>query len=132
VIAFLALAGVVVSALALQVHYSTTTEPCDINAKWDCGIVNHSPFAEVLHIPVAAIGIAGYLALAGLALWRRPRLLASLALAALAFSLYLTYIEKYVLEVYCIYCVTSLGIIVLTTLLSFVWVLAETRAHRAT
>ena len=132
VIAFLALAGVVVSALALQVHYSTTTEPCDINAKWDCGIVNHSPFAEVLHIPVAAIGIASYLALAGLALWRRPRLLASLALAALAFSLYLTYIEKYVLEVYCIYCVTSLGIIVLTTLLSFVWVLAETRAHRAT
>jgi vitamin-K-epoxide reductase (warfarin-sensitive) len=132
VIAFLALAGVVVSALALQVHYSTTTEPCDINARWDCGIVNHSPFAEVLHIPVAAIGIAGYLALAGLALWRRPRLLASLALAALAFSLYLTYIEKYVLEVYCIYCVTSLGIIVLTTLLSFVWVLAETRALRAT
>jgi len=45
-IALLALAGVVVSALALQVHYSTATEPCDINAKWDCGIVNHSPFAE--------------------------------------------------------------------------------------
>ena len=131
-ISVLALAGLVVSALALQVHYSTTTEPCDINAKWDCGIVNHSPFAEVLHIPVAALGIAGYLAMAALALARRRRLLAVLALAALGFSLYLTYIEKYVLEVYCIYCVTSLGIIVLTTLLSFVWVLAETRAHRAT
>ena len=130
-IAFLALAGVVVSALALQVHYSTTTEPCDISARWDCGIVNHSPFAEVLHIPVAAIGIAGYLALAGLALWRRPRLLASLALAALAFSLYLTYIEKYVLEVYCIYCVTSLGIIVLTTLLSLGWAVADYRAQHA-
>jgi vitamin-K-epoxide reductase (warfarin-sensitive) len=128
VIAILALAGVIVSALALQVHYSTATQPCDIDAKWDCGIVNHSPFAEVLHIPVAAIGIVGYLALAGLALFRRPRLLVGLALAALAFSLYLTYIEKYVLEVYCIYCVTSLGIIVLTTLLSLSWVVA---AHRA-
>jgi vitamin-K-epoxide reductase (warfarin-sensitive) len=117
----LALAGVVVSALALQVHYSTTTEPCDINAKWDCGIVNHSPFAEVLHIPVAAIGIAGYLVMGGLALARRPRLLAGLALTALAFSLYLTYIEKYVLEVYCIYCVSSLGIVVLLTLVSLVW-----------
>ena len=131
VIAFLALAGVVVSALALQVHYSTTTEPCDINARWDCGIVNHSPFAEVLHVPVAAIGIAGYLAMAGLALLRRPRLLACLALAALAFSLYLTYIEKYVLEVYCIYCVTSLGIIVLTTLLSLGWAVAAYRAQQA-
>lgn len=120
-IALLALAGVVVSALALQVHYSTTTEPCDINARWDCGIVNHSPFAVVFHVPVAAIGIAGYLAMAGLALMRRPRLLAALALLALGFSLYLTYIEKYVLEVYCIYCVTSLGIILITTCLSLAW-----------
>jgi vitamin-K-epoxide reductase (warfarin-sensitive) len=127
VIALLALAGVVVSALALQVHYSTATEPCDINAKWDCGIVNHSPFAEILHIPVAAIGIAGYLAIGGLALARRRRLLAALALAELAFSLYLTYIEKYVLEVYCIYCVTSLGIILVTTILSLWWAIAQRR-----
>jgi vitamin-K-epoxide reductase (warfarin-sensitive) len=120
-IALLALAGVVVSALALQVHYSTATEPCDINAKWDCGIVNHSPFAEILHIPVAAIGIAGYLMLCGLAIARRRKLLAGFTLGALGFSLYLTYIEKYVLEVYCIYCVTSLGIIGLMTILCLGW-----------
>jgi len=120
-IAILALAGVAVSALALQVHYSTATEPCDINAKWDCGIVNHSPFAEIVHIPVAAIGIAGYLTLAGLALARRRRWLAGLTLAALGFSLYLTYIEKYVLEVYCVYCVTSLAIILAMTTLSVGW-----------
>jgi uncharacterized membrane protein len=129
-IALLALAGVVVSALALQVHYSTATAPCDINAKWDCGIVNHSPFAEILHIPVAAIGIAGYLAMAGLALARRRRFLAGVALAALAFSLYLTYIEKYVLEVYCVYCVTSLGIIVVITFLSLWWGVMAPPARR--
>ena len=129
-IAILALAGAVVSALALQVHYSTATEPCDINAKWDCGIVNHSPFAEVLHIPVAALGIVGYLAMGGLALARRRRMLAALALIALGFSLYLTYIEKYVLEVYCIYCVTSLGIIVLTTALSLVWAIKVSSAKQ--
>ena len=130
VIAILALAGVVVSALALQVHYSTATEPCDINAKWDCGIVNHSPFAEVLHVPVAAIGIAGYLVMGGLALFRRRRLLAALALGALGFSLYLTYIEKYVLEVYCIYCVTSLGIVTLIALLSLWWTISGWRNAR--
>jgi uncharacterized membrane protein len=120
-IAFLATAGIVVSALALQVHYSNDTAPCDINAKWDCGIVNHSPFAEILHIPVAALGIAGYFAMAGLALARRRRFVAGLAVVALGFSLYLTYIEKYVLEVYCIYCVTSLAIIVVLVTLSVWW-----------
>ncbi len=131
VIAVLAVAGVVVSSLALQVHYSNETEPCSINAKWDCGIVNHSPFAEIAHIPVAALGIAGYVALGALALFRRKRLVAALALGALGFSLYLTYIEKYILEVYCIYCVTSLGIIVLISILGQWWAVAEWRASRS-
>jgi uncharacterized membrane protein len=131
-IALLALAGVVVSALALQVHYSTATEPCDINAKWDCGIVNHSPFAEVAHVPVAAIGIAGYLLLCGLALARRRRWLAVLAIGALGFSLYLTRIEKYVLEVYCLYCVISLGIIAIITILSLWWAFTAPPVRRRT
>ena len=124
-IAFLALAGVVVSTLALRVHYSNYAEPCSINEKWDCGIVNHSPFAEVAHIPVAAIGIAGYLALAGLALVRQRAIALSAALVGLGFALYLTHIERDVLMVYCLYCVISLGIIALVTLLSLGWVVAE-------
>jgi vitamin-K-epoxide reductase (warfarin-sensitive) len=121
VIALLALAGLVVSALALEVHYSTTTEVCSINEKWDCGIVNHSPFAEVGRVPVAAIGILGYLVLAGLALGRQRLLVVVGALAGLGFSLYLTHIEKDVLQVWCVYCVGSLGIISLITLLGVGW-----------
>ena len=131
VIAILSAMGVVVSGLALQVHYSTSTEPCSINERWDCGVVNHSPFAEVAHVPVAAIGIAGYLVLGALALLRRRRMLAGLAVAALGFSLYLTYIEKYVLEVYCLYCVASLGIITLITFISLGWAFAGRRPKSA-
>jgi uncharacterized membrane protein len=120
-IALLAVAGVVVSYLALRVHYSTETQPCSINEKWDCGIVNHSPYAVVAHVPVAAVGMAGYLVIAGLSLARRRRLLAVAAVLGLAFSLYLTHIEKDVLQVWCLYCVTSLGIILTITLLSLVW-----------
>jgi vitamin-K-epoxide reductase (warfarin-sensitive) len=127
----LALAGMVVSTLALRVHYSTGTEPCDINEKWDCGVVNHSSYAEFEHVPVAALGIAGYLALAGLALARRRSVLAVLAGLALSFSLYLTYIEKSVLQVYCLYCVISLGIIALLTLFSLGWVFAAFRARQS-
>lgn len=120
-ITLLALAGVVVAGLALRVHYSTETEPCSINEKWDCGIVNHSPYAELFHMPVAAIGIAGYLGIAGLALLGRKRLVLAAALVGLGFSLYLTHIEKDVLLVWCVYCVTSLAIISLTTLASLGW-----------
>ena len=124
-IALLALAGVVVSILALHVHYSTTAEPCSIDDKWDCGIVNHSRFAEIAHIPVAAIGIAGYLALAGLALARRRILVTVAAIVGLGFALYLTHIEKDVLMVWCLYCVISQGIIALTTVLALGWVAAD-------
>lgn len=120
-IAVLALAGAVVAGLALQVHYSTGIEVCSINEQWDCGIVNRSPFAVIGPIPVAAIGIAGYLAMGGLALVRRKRLLLAAALLGLGFSLYLTYLEKYVLMVWCIYCVTSLAIVSLMTLSALAW-----------
>jgi uncharacterized membrane protein len=118
---FLALAGVVVASLALHVHYSTETEPCSINEKWDCGIVNHSPFAVVGPVPVAAIGIAGYTLLGVLAFFGRRRLVLGVAVPALAYALYLTHIEKDVLMVYCLYCVGSLGIIALITLFGVGW-----------
>ncbi len=124
-IALLALAGVVVSALALQVHYSTGTEPCSINARWDCGVVNHSPFAEMNNIPVAIIGIAGYLALAGLALMRQRFLLLLAVFAGFAFALRLTFIEEYVLQVWCLYCVISQTVIAVMLLLSVGWLGAE-------
>jgi vitamin-K-epoxide reductase (warfarin-sensitive) len=108
----------------LRVHYDTGTEPCSINEKWDCGIVNHSPFAMIGPVPVAAIGIAGYLALAGLALARRRGLLVAAAIPGLGFALYLSYIEKDIIMVWCLYCVISQGIIALLTLLSVGWLAA--------
>lgn len=120
----LALAGLVVSALALQVHYSTGTEPCSINDHWDCGIVNHSSYAVFFHVPVAAIGIAGYLLLGVLALARRRVLLLAAAIVGLGFALHLSGIERNVLQVWCLYCVISQGIIALITLLSAGWLIA--------
>lgn len=111
VLAFLAVLGLAASSLALREHYRTDTSPCSINDKWDCGIVNHSPYAVLWGVPVAAIGMAGYLLLGLLALMRKYQLLLLLSLAALAFSLYLAHIEAHVLGVWCVYCVASLGVI---------------------
>ncbi len=122
VIVFLAILGIVVSSLALKVHYDDPgKEPCSINDKWDCGVVNHSPYAMIGPVPVAAIGIAGYLLIAVLAFLRRRELLVVAVLIGLGFALYLTHIEAHVLEVWCLYCVTSQGIIAVLALLSLVW-----------
>ena len=119
-IAILALAGMVAAILALREHYRTEASPCSINEKWDCGTVNKSRFAVIKGVPVADIGIAGYLLLAGLAFGRRWRLLAVAAVPAWVFSLYLAHIEKDILEVWCIYCVISLGMITAITVLSLI------------
>jgi vitamin-K-epoxide reductase (warfarin-sensitive) len=114
----LALLGIIASSLALREHYRTYGDaPCDINERWDCGIVNHSPYAMIYGVPVAYIGIAGYLLLGVLALKRAYRLMLVLAVPALAFSLYLAHIEKDVLGVWCLYCAISLGTISLMTVL---------------
>jgi uncharacterized membrane protein len=114
----LAVFGVVVSSLALREHYREYGDsPCSINEHWDCGVVNHSKYAMLGPVPVAAVGILGYVLMAVLAGVRAYRLLIVPAFAGLAFSLYLANIEKTILGVWCIYCVISLGIICLMTLL---------------
>jgi vitamin-K-epoxide reductase (warfarin-sensitive) len=113
-----ALIGIAASSLALNEHYRPYGDsPCNINDRWDCGIVNHSPYAVIEGIPVAVIGIVGYLVLGALALWRAYRFMLLLAIPALGFSLYLAHIEARILGVWCLYCVISLGMISLITLL---------------
>ena len=115
----LAVLGITVSSLALREHYREYGDsPCSINEHWDCGVVNHSPYAMVGPIPVAVLGIAGYILMAALAFRRSYRLLLVPTFAGLSFSLYLANIEKNILGVWCIYCVISLGIISLMSLLT--------------
>jgi vitamin-K-epoxide reductase (warfarin-sensitive) len=122
----LAILGITVSSLALREHYREDGDsPCSINEHWDCGVVNHSPYAMVGPIPVAVLGIIGYILMAALAFRRSYRLLLVPTFAGLSFSLYLANIEKNILGVWCIYCVISLGIISLMSLLTLGTVVSQ-------
>jgi vitamin-K-epoxide reductase (warfarin-sensitive) len=118
ILIILAIAGAIVSGLALREHYRTDQSPCSINEKWDCGTVNKSPFAMVWGVPIAVVGMVSYLFFAVLALKGAYSRLLDFTLASLGFSIYLAHIENVVLGVWCIYCVISLGIIALMTLLT--------------
>jgi uncharacterized membrane protein len=126
-IAMLALAGALVSSVSLYHHYGTSrTSYCDIGETFNCDMVNRSTYSTVFGIPVALIGIIGYITLLALATLYRskeetPAMLFIASLAGLGFALYLTYIEAFVLAVWCILCLSSLilifGIAVLSALL---------------
>jgi uncharacterized membrane protein len=115
----LAALGVLVAGMAWHEHLNTGTSPCSINERWDCGVVNHSPYAVIARLPVAAIGVFGYALLLALALRRAWRALLAFAVAGLIFSLYLAYIEAFKLEVWCLLCVFSLALISLLTISAF-------------
>jgi len=116
-IAVLSLAGIAVSGVALERHYAkSATSFCELGEKFNCDTVNRSEYSSVMGIPVAGIGVVGYGVLLSLATFYRsrrgtPLRLLVAALGGLGFALYLTYVEGFVLETWCILCLSSLGLI---------------------
>lgn len=124
IIAVLALAGMAVSSVSLYHHFQTSkTSYCDFGESFNCDIVNRSEYSSILGVPVAGIGIAGYLIIFLLATVYRDRQETAIALligalGGLGFALYLTYIEGFVLHAWCVLCLSSLTVILLTSILA--------------
>ncbi len=116
-IAVLAIAGVAVSAVSLHHHFSKSKTPfCNLSQSFDCDLVNRSQYSTFHRVPVALLGILGYLLILSLATVYRekaetPFILAGAGLGGFGFALYLTYIEGFVLHAWCILCLSSLALI---------------------
>jgi vitamin-K-epoxide reductase (warfarin-sensitive) len=123
-IALLAAGGIAVSSISLYHHFNKSkTSFCDISQSFDCDLVNRSQYSVVHGVPVALIGILGYLLIVSLSTVYRekaetPFILAGVALAGMGFAFYLTYLEGFVLPAWCIVCLSSLALISAIALLS--------------
>ena len=132
-VALVALAGVAVSSVSLYHHFSKSkTSFCDIGQSFNCDLVNRSAYSTVLGVPVALLGILGYLFILALATIYRekaetPAMLLIVSTLGLGFALRLTYIEGHVLGVWCILCLTSLTLIFVCAVLSGVIVVRSLR-----
>ena len=130
-IAILAVAGIAVSSLSLYHHFGKSkTSFCNLGQSFDCDLVNRSQYSTFHKVPVALLGILGYLLILSLATVYRekaetPFILNAAALGGLGFALYLTYIEGFVLHAWCILCLSSLALI------SVIALLAATNALKA-
>jgi len=88
----------------------------------DCDTAHASVYARLLGVPVSLLGLAGYAVVAALLGWRSrsqgdPAYLVRLAvlavvLAGAVFSVYLTYIEFFVIHAVCPWCVVSAVVMV--------------------
>ncbi len=123
---------IIISAIGIAIagvlSYAAKTHlvpPC--GKTLNCQIVQNSEFSRLGGVPVAYIGLAGYMLLFSLAIARSTTLgstFRSLSTAGLvgsgiglAFSTYLTYVSVEKLNLTCIWCISSLVTIFLLTLL---------------
>ena len=114
----LGLIGLGIAGYLTYVHYFQLQPLCLTGG---CEQVQTSRYSEVLGIPVALLGVVGYLLiLASLFIpGDSGRLLALIvSFVGLGYSLYLTYLELFQINAICQWCVASAVIIFLITILS--------------
>ncbi|HEY2283271.1 MAG TPA: vitamin K epoxide reductase family protein [Solirubrobacteraceae bacterium] len=106
----LAALGVALAGYLTYLHYSGTTPPCSIKGN-PCSQVQKSRYSELAGVPVALIGLLGYIVILGALLApesERARFATvALTLGGLGFSAYLTYREVFTLHKICEWCVGS-------------------------
>jgi uncharacterized membrane protein len=109
----LALGGIAVSAYLTLVHYRDDLLVCAVGG---CHTVQNSPYAELLGVPVALLGLGMFIAMTGLLIVRRvlpdrgetiTLVTFGMALAGAVFTVYLTYLELFVIDAICQWCVLT-------------------------
>jgi uncharacterized membrane protein len=114
----LSLAGVGVTLYLLYARATHTQLACTTGG---CETVQESRYAELAGIPVAGLGLAGYLAILATTFVRAEAGRAAavaLALSALVFSGYLLAVQLFVLHAICLWCVVSDAIVLLITIVA--------------
>jgi len=123
----LVILGLLVSVY-MTIFKLTSNEKMCIGSK-DCSVVNASRYSEVNGIPVAVIGVGGYVALLGILLLERRAgffqqnggmLFFGLAVTGFLFTVYLIYVEIALIKAYCPFCITSQVSMTLIFILSVV------------
>jgi uncharacterized membrane protein len=135
------LAGSLLAAYLLKLHAAIGGNPrrelCTFNDTLSCDTVLASEYAEIAEVPVALIGLLGFSLLFGLAAWRLwrhdrsprwlPAVLVLVAGVGLLFELGMTWVEFFIIQALCPYCLAALGLIAA----SFVAAVVAWRAQRA-
>ncbi|MPZ98712.1 MAG: vitamin K epoxide reductase [Dehalococcoidia bacterium] len=134
----LSVLGVAIAGYLSYVALSSAEAVC--GPAGDCHTVQDSEYADVAGMPVAVLGLGMYAALAAMLVARRfevgPALVAALplwtfalAFAGALYSAYLTYLELFLIDAICAWCVASAVVVTVMMLLALPDVRAGRRAE---
>jgi uncharacterized membrane protein len=119
----LAVLGLAVASYLTYIHYAGIKPLCGTNGG-GCEIVQTSVYSKLVGVPVALIGLLGYIAILGSLLVPESESsrLATVAFTVVGFgfSAYLTYRELFSIHHICEYCVSSAVIVTILMCLA-VW-----------
>lgn len=105
----LVLAGIGISGYLTYTHYEGIDPAC-VGGSSGCHIVQTSKYAELAGVPVALIGLIGYLVIGASLLIRTElgrTITLGLTMAGAGFTVYLTYLELFVIDAICQWCVAN-------------------------
>lgn len=121
-LAVLAVAGIGIATYLTVVHYQGDDPVC-LAGGHGCATVQKSDYAEMAGIPVPVIGLFGYLTLIlAAALRGDPGRLLGLFAGGIGFgfSIYLTYLELFVIDAICQWCVGSAIVMTLAFIVALI------------
>lgn len=120
---WLAVVGLAVAAYLAYVETQAVAAFC--GPVGDCNAVQTSEYAYIFGVPIGVLGVMGYLAILATWGWSRWRAdgRAAFALVAMTsfgvlFSIYLTYLEPFVIGAVCAWCLTSAVVMTLLLIVS--------------
>lgn len=120
-IGVIALLGVAIAGYLVYVHYADLKPFCVSSG--GCETVQSSAYADFLGVPVALLGLIGYVLILG-SLFIRGEIgrivTAVLCLSGFGFSVYLTYLELFRIEAICQWCVASATLMTVLMILAIV------------
>lgn len=108
----LSIIGIFDTTYLIIKHYNQDSINCSIFE--GCDLVTTSTYSVIFGIPVAVLGIIFYVSVFALTLWylksKNKKVLASiLGLSSVGFlmSIWFVYIQVFILDAYCLYCLVS-------------------------
>lgn len=120
-IGVLAVIGIGIGTYLTYTHYAKLNVLC--LSSGGCETVQHSSYSKLAGIPVATLGLAGYIGIL-ISLWIRGELGRmigfGLALIGFLFSMYLTYREGFTIHAWCQWCLSSAFLMTLLMILTAV------------
>ena len=135
-IPILGMVGIGISAYLAYVHYKEVEPVC--LPITDCNAVLSSHYSAIWGVPLSILGLLMYIVLTILGFWHLRKRnegqavmalgIYTVALSGTLFSAYLYYLEIFVIQAFCTWCIAS-SLVMVSTLVISIINLSSTRQH---